>query len=166
MKSFKTRNKIKKDMKKIVLTGIMVMMALAGKLQAQDCEYIVGCKYGHNAAAMSLLSPAKLDYYCRLSRNSMYVTNEVPSGARVIAISELKNVRTKEHLPMDFVVNMDSMSFYAYNFNDFQAMERNETVYFSTPNSEYPYLALRSYKDMMILTGEPNMELDVRAEER
>ncbi len=153
-------------MKKFLLLAIIATTLFAGKLQAQDCEYIVSGKFNFNTAKVSLFSPAKLDYYCRYSRNSFYVTNEVPAGAAVMNISVLKNIHTQEYLTMDYVVNLDSLSYYAYDFPRYQPMEFGQTLYFRTPNSEYQYLALRSYKDVVTMTGDPNTELDRNTDER
>ncbi len=147
-------------MKRFLLIGLFAAAMFSLDVQAQDCEYIVGAKYNFNENALALLTPAKLDYYCRFSRNNFYVVNEVPQGATVYSISVVKNNKTQENLTTDFVVILDSLSYYLYNFSHYQSIKPGETVYFSTPNSEYPYLALRSYIDARNMTGEPDMSLD------
>ena len=147
-------------MKRFLLIGLFAAAMFSFDVQAQDCEYIVGGKYNYNENIMSLMTPAKLDWYCRFSRNNFYVVNEVPQGATVYSISVVKNIKTQENLTTDFVVNLDSLSYYVYDFGKYQGRNQGETVYFSTPNSEYPYLAVRSYLDAMNMTGEPDMSLD------
>lgn len=152
-------------MKKVILIGIFAMAMVAGKLQAQDCEYIVGARYGFNKAVLEQMPLAKLDWYCRFSQNTFFEADAVPEGARVYSITEVQNVRTGAYLTNDFVVNMDSLSIYEYNFRKFHTSSEGEPIYYSTPHSSKPYLGVRSYEEAMVMTGEPNTRLGETNEE-
>ncbi len=146
-------------MKKAIFIGLFIMTTLFGSAYAQDCEYIVAGKYHYNMELVQQLPRAKVDYHCRFSRNNLFVTNEVPRGAKVYSITELKNQYTGDYLPSSFVVNLDSISYYAYDFAKFQDFRYNESVYFSTPGSQYHYLGLRAYRVACDMTGETNVEM-------
>lgn len=145
-------------MKRLMKIGAMALMvmAMSSTLKAQDCEYIVSFKYGKS---MNKVSPAKIDYWCRVNSNTLFVTNDVPTGATVFSISELREYRTGMHLPTDFVVNLDSLSLFRYDFSNFQDL--NKTVYFLTEGSEYRYLGVKGYTPSMNDTGEPDKRLDI-----
>lgn len=144
-------------MKKTLILGLMLLVGAAG-LKAQDCEYIVSFKYG--AERVKLLTPAKLDYQCRFSRNNFFVTDQIPKGAEVHSISEVKEQVSGISLPSNYVVNLDSLSYFRYDFVRFQDHRGNKVVYFETRSSAYRYLALRPLGLVMEMTGEPNVSLD------
>lgn len=152
-------------MKRVILIGIFAMTLLAGKLQAQDCNYIVGAKYGFNEAILEQMPLAKLDWYCRFSQNTFFEADSLPAGARVYSITEVRHVRTGAFLTNDFVVNMDSLSCYEYDFRRFHTTADGAPIYYSTPHSAKPYLGVRSYEEAMALTGEPNTQLGETNEE-
>lgn len=141
-------------MKRVILIGIFAMTLLAGKLQAQNCEYIVGAKYGYNMKTIAEMPKEKLYWCCRFSTNKLFEADTVPRGARVYNISEVKNIMTQETLPDDFVVNMDSLSCYAYDFDYFHPTTDGEPVYFRTPNSAKPFLGVRSFEAARAMTEE------------
>ena len=147
-------------MKRVVLIGMMIAALTGGSALAQDCEYIVGPKFGYNMAKLRAYPASKLDYHCRFSRNCFFVTDEVPLGATVVEISEVKDNVAQEMLTNTFKVSLDSLSYSRYNLGKWQDMRGTTTVYFSTPNSEYRYLGLRPYKTAMDMTGGPDMSLD------
>ena len=147
-------------MKKIMTLGAMVLMLMCGVAQAQDCEYIVSFK----SRNLDRIPPSKIDYFCRLSQNSFFVTNSVPTGATVYSISELKEISTQMHVPSNYVVNLDSLSLYRYDFARYQSM--NENVYFLTEGSEYMYLGLRGYYAVREMTPDGDSNLDTEWLER
>ena len=140
-------------MKRIVFILVMLASGMAG-LQAQNCEAIVLPFFNGDKARMADYPAEKLDYRCRYSQNAFYVSDTVPEWAEMHSLTELRNNMTGEKLTEDFVVDLATLSYYAYNFLDMQCRYKDsETVIcFPTPRSEHPYLVLRSLKEIFALT--------------
>ena len=64
-------------------------------------------------------------------------------------ITDVTNYQTGKKIGRDYVVDLDEMSYYAYNFDYFQYTNDKKTVYFRLNNGDYRYLVLRSYIDQM-----------------
>lgn len=129
-------------MKQLLIIGTL-LLAMAGKVSAQNCEAIVLPHFGNNQAALQMINDQKLATYCYYARHAFFVTNTLPEGAISYSITAVKDVFTGAHLPSTFEVDLETLSYYAYNFNDFRINHWGRTVYFSTPNSTYRYLVLR-----------------------
>lgn len=134
-------------MKKIVV--IVAMMASVMGLKAQNCELIVLPFFGGNHEAMDAYPQEKFEWRCAFARAAFYVSDTVPTGAEVYSITEVMDLESGEYLPVNYRVNLDELSFYAYDFHDFQLRYPlgNVTIYFTTPASEHRYLVLRSIDD-------------------
>lgn|SRR5574344_289812 len=142
-------------MKKILITAMFaLLLGTASQMKAQDCNALVLPHVAYNQDMLNEMPAAKIAWYCSFSRNSFFFTNEVPAGAAVYNISDVVDVRTHAHLPANYVVDVNVMSYYAYNFNDFQSLHFNQKVYFRIGNSDYHYLGLYSYTETMTRTGE------------
>lgn len=135
-------------MKKYVL--IAALMLSAAGVKAQDCEALILPYFGNNRAVMDRYPADKQDYYCMMARAAFYVSDTVPAGAEVVNFSEVQPYRGSAPLPANYVVDLNTLSYFAYNFEMFQKRNGFETtVCFSTPSSTHPYLVMRSYSDMM-----------------
>lgn len=130
-------------MKRIVscLVGIFAL-SFMNYAVAQDCDEIVLPHVGYNTSKLATMSTEKVQWYCNYSKNSFFLTNEIPVGATVYDISEVKSRRNGEKLASTFVVNLKKLSYYAYNFDEFQYKNYHKVIYFHTPNSTYKYLGL------------------------
>jgi hypothetical protein len=74
----------------------------------------------------------------------------------VYDISEVTDLIARRHLDGNFKVNLEEMSYYAYNFLDFQQKNDKRTVYFRlNDNNNYKYLAVRSMIEMYDRTDHP-----------
>lgn len=147
-------------MKKLFYIGVMMCLGMTSGAFAQDCEYILLPKFGNDYLKLVTYPTSKLDYFCRLSSNSLFVTDEVPQGATVYDITVLKDVQTGQNLPSNFRVNLDSLSLYAYDFARYRVVNESESVYFRTPGSEHQYLGLRSYAVSLDMTYPPDSSMD------
>lgn len=139
-------------MKRIALLALLVV-GLAG-LRAQNCEAIVLPYFNGDRAKLADYPLEKLDYRCRYSRNAFYVSDTVPDIAEMHSLSELKDKATGKNLSEDFVVDLESLSYYAYTFRELQCSykETDVVICFPTPKSEHPYLVLRSIKEIHAIT--------------
>ncbi len=147
-------------MKQIVLTLLCVFTLLsAGLTQAQvnygnddllcdHCQQVALDKYHCNSL---WLAPYKVAYWCSYSKECFFETDAVPENALVYNIEEIKNYRTNIYLPATYVVNMDSLNFFALSFYDMQQRPNhwNETIYYRTPNSAHAYLGVRGHYPTM-----------------
>lgn len=133
-------------MKRIVLT-ILLLTFFAVSLCAQNCDEIVLPHVNYDRAKLEQMPKEKVQWYCDFSRNSFFVTNEVPAGSVVHDIRDVVNKRTGAHIANGFVVDLYQLSYYAYNFNEFQYQNYEKTIYFHTPGSTYKYLGLYSINE-------------------
>ncbi len=144
-------------MKKMVIIAAL-LMAVAG-VKAQDCEAIMLPYFGNDATRMARYqteAPYKFEWRCAYAKAAFYESDTVPAGADVFQISEVKEAHSDKLLNSNFVVDMNTLSYYAYNFKDFQLRypHVDKVVCFSTPGSAHPYLVLRSVVEMHSLANE------------
>ncbi len=133
-------------MKRIVST-ILLLTFFAVSLCAQNCDEIVLPHVNYDRAKLEQMPKEKVQWYCDFSRNSFFVTNEVPAGSVVHDIRDVVNKRNGAHIANGFVVDLSQLSYYAYNFNEFQYQNYEKTIYFHTPGSTYKYLGLYSINE-------------------
>lgn len=152
-------------MKRKALIGLIMMTVLAGGAFAQNCDYIVGAKYNWSEEIMQALPIAKKDYYCRMSCNTFFVTDQVPEGATVMNINVIKSLKSGKNLTSSFIVDLSVLSIYEYDFSNYQPLHGN-AVYFETPASEHRYLGVRPYGEVMNMTGDIDPRLDDRGPSR
>ena len=64
------------------------------------------------------------------------------------------------HLPQSYVVDLETLSYYAYNFHQFQVRypTGDVTLCFATPSSTHPYLVLRSIEEAFRLASQMEEE--------
>jgi len=133
-------------MKRIVST-ILLLTFFVVSLCAQNCDEIVLPHVNYDRAKLEQMPKEKVQWYCDFSRNSFFVTNEVPAGSVVHDIRDVVNKRNGAHIANGFVVDLSQLSYYAYNFNEFQYQNYEKTIYFHTPGSTYKYLGLYSINE-------------------
>lgn len=134
-------------MKKLVIIAAL-LMAVAG-VKAQDCEALVLPYFGGDMESMEYyksVAPEKFNLRCGFARAAFYVSDTVPAGMQVRSISEVVEKASGNHLLNDIVIDMNTFSYYAYNFDAFSSIKSG--VCFSTPGSTHPFLILRSYNEI------------------
>lgn len=143
-------------MKKIIVIAALFMAAFG--VYAQDCEAIMLPYFKGNVEKMNNyrnLAPEKFEYRCAYSCAAFIESDTIPAGLAVYNISEVRSISTGESLPENFVVDLNTLSYYAYNFGAFQGRNNSveEMVCFRTPGSAHPYLVLRSVHDMGVIAN-------------
>lgn len=138
-------------MKKVAMLTVMFIMAIGAK--AQDCEVLVLPYFNNDRAAMEEYArnyPEKFAFRCIYARSAFYESDTIPAGAEVIGIEKVRNVFTGKFLDRSYVVDLNTLSFYAYNFKDIQLgyTSTSQVICFTTPASAHPYLVLRSILQM------------------
>ncbi|MCR4811364.1 MAG: hypothetical protein K5867_02070 [Bacteroidales bacterium] len=133
-------------MKRILLT-ILLLTVFSVSLCAQNCDEIVLPHVNYDRAKLEQMPKDKVQWYCNFSRNSFFVTNDVPACSVVHDIRDVVYKKTGAKIGEGFVVNLESLSYYAYNFSEFQYQNYEKTIYFHTPGSTYKYLGLYSINE-------------------
>lgn len=126
---------------KILLMTFFAVAAVS--VHGQNCDAIVLPQVQNDMSLLKLMPQEKYDYYCMFSRASFFTTDEIPNNSIVYSLTQLHAMdNPSQQLDRNFVVDLDNLSYYAYNFVEFQ---RNDgvTVYFATPASSKKYLGLR-----------------------
>lgn len=145
-------------MKKVVIVVALVVMAAAG-VRAQNCETIMLPYFGGDAARMAAYqteAPYKFEWRCAFAKAAFYESDTVPAEVEVFQITEVKDVHSGSFLSENFVVDLSTLSYYAYNFKEFQLRypHVDKAVCFATPGSAHPFLVLRSITEMHSLANE------------
>lgn len=136
-----------------------------GYLQAQDCDVLVAPRVGYNMERLGDMPKQKYDWYCAYSQYVLFEADEVPEGAMVFDISDLYDMKEQAFLTADFVVDLNTMSYYRYYFKKQQVLDYPNTIYYRTPASAHPYLGVRGelesmrainsrYEDNVVVTKE------------
>lgn len=141
-------------MKKILFIALVLFSF--NMLNAQNCREIALPYFNNNQDVLDVCPAEKLDWICSYAHNAFFLTNDVPQGAKVFNISDVKNVTTGEHLSSSTVVDLNTLNYYAYDFRQFQFQDFNNTIYFVIPNADYHYLAVRSQQEIYERTEFPN----------
>ncbi|MDY6288218.1 MAG: hypothetical protein SPM02_02085 [Bacteroidales bacterium] len=137
-------------MKKVLFLALMcAIIGSWGNVQAQNCDKLLQPYYERNNYNPEDYPIEKADWRCRFARAAFYFTNSLPKNAIVYNITDVTNYLTGKKIGRDYVVDLDEMSYYAYNFDYFQYTNDKKTVYFRLNNGDYRYLVLRSYIDQM-----------------
>jgi len=154
-KKFKDKNNT--IMKKIIFTTLIVFtMGWAGKIQAQDCNAIVRPLIILRNIDTNYYPAEKLAQYCIFSQCAFFITNQVPSDAIVNEITSLSNSVTGERVPQDFVADLNTISYWGYNFFEFRPRGYQQPIYFRMGSgSSVQYLGVRSYDEAMARSTEP-----------
>ena len=143
-------------MKKIVLFAMACMaMGLWGSLKAQDCNEIVRPYFLINQIDSNEYPEGKFEWRCHYSRNAFYMVDKIPENAIVYNFTELTNLVTKQHPSADFVVDLNHLSYWEYDFQDFQCKHYDYTIYFRLQNGPRKYLAVRTRIEMADRTDNP-----------
>lgn len=142
-------------MKRIILVAILLTTTIG--IKAQNCEALLLPHFNNDAAILQSIDDAKLDIMCRYARSAFYESDVIPDGAQVLAITEVKDKFSGLPLTENVVIDLNTLSYYQYNFLDLQHQYTNlwTTICFPTPASAHPYLVLRSLNEMYDRTQFP-----------
>lgn len=144
-------------MKKIIIAAIAILaIGLTNQSKAQDCRSIVGPLIVLRGIDTNTYPAEKLDNYCQFSQNAFFITNQPPANAIVHDISELTNTVTGERVNQDFIADLNTISYWGYNFYNFRPRGEEGPIYFRMGRGRaVQYLAVRSYNEAMARTTHP-----------
>lgn len=134
-------------MKRILLSAALLMACVG--LKAQNCEALLLPYFGNDAARMEAYQsqvPDKFAWRCAYVRSAFYESDTIPAGAEQHSLSEVADMVSGSRLSSSLVVDLGTLSYYAYNFRQLQLQYPTgaTVIYFPTPSSAHPYLVLRS----------------------
>lgn len=132
----------------------IALLSFASFLRAQDCEAIMLPYFNNDIQRLRAYPEPKLAVRCAMARLSFDVADSLPANAPLHSITEVHNRFTDEPLSESFVVDLNTLSYHGFNFDHFRGLHPDQTVYFSTPASDHPYLILRSFNDAAALAYE------------
>ena len=136
-------------MKRIVIIAAL-LLGYTG-LKAQDCEAIMLPYFKNNRAQMEgyrTHAPEKFAYRCTFAAAAFYESDTVPAGAEMVSLTEVKNLQDGQSLTAGYVVDINTLSYYAFNFNLIQGRFPGREICFATPASRHGYLVLRTRDEM------------------
>lgn len=136
----------------------VIMMAMTG-VKAQDCDALMLPYFQNDRNRMEeykAVAPEKFETECAFLHAIFYESDTVPVGVEVFSINEVKSMSTGENLPQNYVVDLNTLSYYGYSFADFRRRYPNDSysVCFSTPSSRHPYLVMRSLDEIYQVVNE------------
>lgn len=136
-------------MKKAIFTTIAILLiGWAGQTKAQDCDAILQPLYTLLGTTADEYPADKAADRCAFSHNAFYLTNDLPHGATIFRLTELTDKLTGLKVTEDFTVDLNTLCYYQYNFNEFQREDYYRTIYFQIgPRSRHEYLAVRCYDE-------------------
>ena len=120
-----------------------------GNVQAQGCLDLLEPYFKFNNTNPEDYPQEKLEWRCRYVRAAFYMTNTIPENVPLYEISEVTDVFTGSHMSENEVIDIETLSYYQYDFARFQHMNDKVTVYFRLRHGKYKYLALRPVIEML-----------------
>lgn len=141
-------------MKKILIIAAVTLLG-ALQLNAQNCNEICLPYFGNDTSVMNYCPAPKLAEICAQSRAFFFEADQAPEGALVFDISQLTHKITGQHPDINMVIDLDHLSYYAYDFKTFQFQDFYRTVYFRTPGSTHQYLGVRDINSAYLRAQQP-----------
>lgn len=139
-------------MKKLFLIAFATL-ALGGiaHAQSQDCLTRVQPLLEQMGTTADAYPADKINHFCIFSEQAFFLTNKVPDASLVYDITDLRRWGSENRPSADLVIDLRTLSFWEYNFQEFQRVDR--TIYFKlSKGNSHKYLAVRSYNETSILT--------------
>ena len=149
-------------MKKVILLIIAVVsfgwtaFAQTGK----DCNAILRPFYAQRGLSPDTYPAEKSEHFCNFSTNSFYFVDQLPHGAVFFSFSVLTNLMTGEKAPANTRVDLNTFSYFTYDFPTFQGQFPYKTIYFELVGNDHRYLAVRPYGEAIDRTEYPEKYKD------
>ena len=144
-------------MKKIVITAVTVLLlgTAANAQNNRDCNAILRDYFAVSGHNPETYPPDKAEYRCQFSANSFYLTDDAPDGYIIFQFTELTNLLTGAHPAPVTTLDLNTFSYYTYNFDHFQGLDPRRTIYFDLDGNGRHFLAVRRYEEALDRTANP-----------
>lgn len=159
LNTLKVQTKKNNTMKKIIFT-VIVLFAIGwtNMGRAQDCRAIVRPFYIQMQIDSTTYPAEKEAYFCHISQNMFFITEQVPSGSTVYNLSELTNTLTNQKVDQNYEIDLNTLSYWGYDFYRFRPQGKGEIVYFRLgKRSDHRYLAMRPYQEAQARVDYPEL---------
>ncbi len=124
--------------------------AVCGTTVAQNCDSLVQPKFATTPQVFDQLPQHKVQFYCNFAFNAFFWSDTLPQNAVVYEISEVSHKISGQNLSQNTVIERNTFSYYAYNFDDFQYRHYYQYICFKVGNGNpAKYLVLRDYNTIM-----------------
>ncbi len=149
-------------MKKIVITAVTVLLlgTAANAQNNRDCNAILRDYFAVSGHNPETYPPDKAEYRCQFSANSFYLTDDAPDGYIIFQFTELTNLLTGAHPAPVTTLDLNTFSYYTYNFDHFQGLDPRRTIYFDLDGNGRHFLAVRRYEEALDRTANPEKYKD------
>lgn len=141
-----------KKLYSLVAVFVMAVAALS-PCTAQNCDSLVRPKFASSPGIYEQLPPQKIQHYCLFAYNAFYWSDTLPQNAVVYDITDVSNKTTGQHIAQSKIINLNTFSYYAYNFDEFQYRNYYQFICFRVgAGNRARYLVLRDYNTIMKIT--------------
>lgn len=149
-------------MKKIVLTAVaaLLLVTAANAQNNRDCNAILRDYFATTGNNPETYPADKAEYRCLFSANSFYLTDDAPDGYFIFQFTELTSLVDGTHPAPVTTLDLNTFSYYTYNFDYFQGKDHRRTIYFDLDGNGRHFLAVRSYGETMDRTASPEKYKD------
>lgn len=133
------------------LVAVVAMMVAAVQIGfAQNCDSLVRPKFASVPQVYDQQPPQKIQHYCHFAYNAFYWSDTLPQNAVVYNISEVSHKITGQHISQNKIINLNTFSYYAYNFDEFQYRNYYQFICFRVGSGNAAqYLVLRDFNTIM-----------------
>lgn len=144
-------------MKKIIFTVLVVVaFGWANNVDAQDCSAIVRPLCIQRDIDTNTYPAEKLQIFCHYSQCAFFITTNVPDEAVVNDISVLTNTITGEKVSRNFVADLNTISYWGYNFDKFRPKGMEKPIYFRMRRGNTTqYLGVRTLTEAISRSTHP-----------
>ena len=144
-------------MKRIfLLAAASILLGIWSNLNAQNCNEIVRPYFLFSGVDSNAYPEGKREWRCHYSQNAFYLTDQIPSNAHVYDFTELTSLVTKQHPSSDYVVDLEHLSYWEFDFDKFQNQHFENDIYFRIKNGPKKYLAVRDINEIYERTAFPH----------
>lgn len=151
-------------MKKIVLCIVTVLLfgtvTHAQNAGQRDCAAIVRDYLITHGYDSDTYPADKAEFRCQFSSNAFYLTDDAPDGYFIFQFTDLTNLITGEHPAPVSTLDLNTFSYYTYDFNNFHHYDFKRTIYFDLDGRGRHFLAMRPYEEILDRTDNPQKYKD------
>ena len=136
------------------LVAVFAMAVVASSpCVAQNCDSLVRPKFASVPQVYDQQPAQKIQHYCNFAYNAFYWSDTLPQNAVVYDIADVSNKVSGQHISQNKIINLNTFSYYAYNFDEFQYRNYYQFICFRVgAGNPARYLVLRDYNTIMNIT--------------
>ena len=123
--------------------------------RAQNCDSLVRPKYVTAPQVLDQLPQHKIQFYCNFAYNAFFWSDTLPQDAVVYNITDVSHKITGQHITQNTIIDRNTFSYYAYDFDEFQYRHYYQFIYFHVGDGNVAkYLVLRDINTIFNVCGQ------------